>query len=228
MISLLYVFYIFVAFMAIIGAVRGWAKETLVLFSALLALFIIVVLEQYVPVYKQVVAPSFTNYVVQQGDTCQSVADNFSVPLRSLIAYNNLSPSDCALNPGTGLNIPKETTKFYINTFIVLFFAFFGYQTPMIKYFQAAARREKVRDALLGAIAGGANGWLVVGTIWSFLHTTGYEYFAPALVSPELGTKIAERTANIISRMPPELIMQEPLIYFLIALAFGMVLIVYI
>ena len=49
MVSLNFFFFCFLILFAIIGAMRGWAKEMLVTFSAILALFIITVLEAYVP-----------------------------------------------------------------------------------------------------------------------------------------------------------------------------------
>lgn len=52
MVSLTFFFYCFVVLLASIGAMRGWAKEMLVTFSAILALFIITVLEYYVPVVR--------------------------------------------------------------------------------------------------------------------------------------------------------------------------------
>jgi uncharacterized membrane protein required for colicin V production len=48
MVYLSFIFFCFVSIFAIIGAMRGWAKEMLVAFSAVLALFIITVLETYV------------------------------------------------------------------------------------------------------------------------------------------------------------------------------------
>ena len=49
MISLNVLFYLFVLIFALIGAIRGWAKETIATFSTFLALFIISVFETYVP-----------------------------------------------------------------------------------------------------------------------------------------------------------------------------------
>jgi uncharacterized membrane protein required for colicin V production len=49
MITLSFAFWIFVVLFAIIGAMRGWAKELLVTFSVILALFFINVLTRYVP-----------------------------------------------------------------------------------------------------------------------------------------------------------------------------------
>jgi uncharacterized membrane protein required for colicin V production len=49
MISLNVLFYLFIIIFALIGAIRGWAKETIATFSAFLALFIISVLQTYVP-----------------------------------------------------------------------------------------------------------------------------------------------------------------------------------
>ncbi len=48
MVSLLFVFYLFIGVFALIGAMRGWAKELLVSFSVILALAFIQLLEQYV------------------------------------------------------------------------------------------------------------------------------------------------------------------------------------
>ncbi len=52
MVSLTFFFYAFVVLFAVIGAMRGWAKEMLVTFSGILAMFIIQVLETYVPVIR--------------------------------------------------------------------------------------------------------------------------------------------------------------------------------
>ncbi|MFZ2098083.1 MAG: CvpA family protein [Anaerolineales bacterium] len=48
MVYLNFIFYCFVILFAVIGAMRGWAKEMMVTASAVLALFIITVLETYV------------------------------------------------------------------------------------------------------------------------------------------------------------------------------------
>ncbi len=51
MVSLNFFFYFLVMLFAIIGAMRGWAKELLVSFSVILAMALLVVLEVYVPIY---------------------------------------------------------------------------------------------------------------------------------------------------------------------------------
>lgn len=52
MTSLVVVFWMFVILFGIIGAMRGWAKELMVTFSVILALFIISLLEQFVPILR--------------------------------------------------------------------------------------------------------------------------------------------------------------------------------
>ncbi|MBI3160692.1 MAG: CvpA family protein [Chloroflexi bacterium] len=48
MVSLAFVFWLFVTLGCIVGMTRGWAKELLVIFSVVLGLFVILVLETYV------------------------------------------------------------------------------------------------------------------------------------------------------------------------------------
>lgn len=50
MMSIVYVFWMYVFLFAVIGAMRGWAKELLVSFSVILALTTIHVLETYIPI----------------------------------------------------------------------------------------------------------------------------------------------------------------------------------
>lgn len=49
MISLDILFYIFIFIFALIGAIRGWAKEVIATFGTILGLFILTVLETFVP-----------------------------------------------------------------------------------------------------------------------------------------------------------------------------------
>lgn len=58
MISLNVLLFIFVALFAIIGAMRGWAKELLVTFSIILAMFIMSILESFVPFFKDTLSTS--------------------------------------------------------------------------------------------------------------------------------------------------------------------------
>ena len=52
MVSIIFFFWMLVALFALIGAMRGWAKELLVTFSMILALFLITLMENYVGVFK--------------------------------------------------------------------------------------------------------------------------------------------------------------------------------
>lgn len=52
MVSLSVLFYIFIFIFALIGAIRGWAKEVTALFSTVLALFILTVLQSFIPAIK--------------------------------------------------------------------------------------------------------------------------------------------------------------------------------
>ena len=56
MVSLVVVFWMYVILFAIVGAMRGWARELLVSFAVILALFIITVMERLVPFIGNLVA----------------------------------------------------------------------------------------------------------------------------------------------------------------------------
>ena len=58
MISLDVIFWMMVVLFAIVGLMRGWAKEMMVTFSVILALFIVTVLETYVPFMTKLVMDS--------------------------------------------------------------------------------------------------------------------------------------------------------------------------
>ncbi len=54
MINLNFIFWMYVVLFAIIGGMRGWARELLVSFSVILCLFIISVLERFVPFIRDI------------------------------------------------------------------------------------------------------------------------------------------------------------------------------
>lgn len=63
MISLDILFWILVVLFALIGAMRGWAKEVLVTFATLLSLFLTTVLETFVPIINENLASSSGNFL---------------------------------------------------------------------------------------------------------------------------------------------------------------------
>ncbi|MBI5943196.1 MAG: CvpA family protein [Chloroflexi bacterium] len=52
MMSIVYIFWMYVILFAVIGAMRGWAKELLVSFSVITALAVILLLEKYIPLVR--------------------------------------------------------------------------------------------------------------------------------------------------------------------------------
>jgi len=60
MVSLIVVFWMYVILFATIGAMRGWARELLVAFSVILALFITSVVENFVPIIGPILASNAT------------------------------------------------------------------------------------------------------------------------------------------------------------------------
>lgn len=176
MMSLVYVFWMFVIVFAIIGLLRGWVKELLVAFSVILALALNHLLRKYVPI------------VVDLAD--------------------------------------DSTSLFWIQTLILGALVFFGYQTvALVPHLQSKATRERLQDALFGAILGAINGYLIVGTLLFYVAQTNYQ-IAPNIVQAPTG-ETAQAVQNLLTYMPPHLL-GEPGIYFAVILAFIFVIVVYI
>jgi uncharacterized membrane protein required for colicin V production len=175
MISLVFTFWMFVILFGVIGMMRGWAKELLVVFSVVLALAFIRLMERYIPVV-------------------------------------NTLPAD-------------SEALFWIRSIVVIVLVFFGYQTVSIPRFAGKAAREKLQDSLLGFVLGAINGYLVVGTLWFYLHQANYPF--PYIEAPNGATDMGRAALNLIEAMPPRLL-GEPAIYFAVMLAFIFVLVVFI
>jgi len=65
MVTLNFLFWMFIVLFGVIGAMRGWAKELLVTFSVILALAFIALLEAYVPFIKTLPKDSSTLFWIQ-------------------------------------------------------------------------------------------------------------------------------------------------------------------
>lgn len=175
MVTLTFIFWMYVVVFSVIGTMRGWAKELLVSFAVILSLALSRLIERYLPV------------------------------------VNTLGVDSVAL--------------FWIRTIILLVLVFFGYQTIALPRLAGKAAREHLQDALLGIFLGAINGYLVVGTLWFYLHQANYpfEYIVP----PIQGTPMGDAALEMIQAMPPRLL-GEPGIYFAVILSFIFVMVVFI
>lgn len=174
MIGLAAIFWMFVILFALIGLMRGWARELLVTFSLILSLFVIRVFQSFFGFF------------------------------------------------------PPETEEagFWVRTLLVLGLVFFGYQTPNLPKLAGTGRfaRERLQDSLLGLFLGAINGYLVVGTIWYFLHVAGYPF--DIVQAPNPDTPLGQSAIRLISILPPTW-MGVPTIYIAVAIAFVFVLVVF-
>jgi uncharacterized membrane protein required for colicin V production len=180
MISLNVMLFMFIILFAIIGSMRGWAKELLVVFSVVLAMFVLTVLETYVAFFKDTIA----NGTVE--------------------------------------------TVFWLRVIILGVMVFFGYQTPKIPRLAESDRfiRHYLQDALLGFFIGALNGFLIFGSLWYYLHVAGYPF--PFVSAPDAATEAGQAALRLVAVMPPVWLSAIPTIYFAVAGAFILVLVVFI
>ncbi|MBU0512191.1 MAG: CvpA family protein [Chloroflexi bacterium] len=216
MISLTVMFYLFIFIFAIIGGMRGWAKELLVSFSVVLALFIIFMLMEFAPKY---VKP-FNALDAQYGYVYLSEEEEVEevTPPDKLVAFDSLRDDD---------ERSDFATQFWIRVFVVCVLVFFGYQTPSISRIAATARKDKIQDFLLGLVLGALNGYLIVGTLWSYMHSAHYP-FAPFIVAPSDADPLLESAARLVKILPPIWLGVSPWVYAAVVLAFIFVLVVFI
>jgi len=86
MVSLVVVFWTFVIVFGIIGAMRGWAKELLVTFSVILALFLITLLDKYAGFIPNIVKPA-TPTITDEALAALKYAFWIRVSIVGLLAY---------------------------------------------------------------------------------------------------------------------------------------------
>ena len=175
MMSIVYVFWMYVILFSVIGAMRGWAKELLVSFSVILALTTNHVLRRYIPLVE-------------------------ALP-------------------------PESTSLFWIRSMIVITLVYFGYQTVIsVARLASRAARERLQDTLFGIFMGGINGYLISGTILSYLHEAKYP-FSNIVSAPE--GAILTSVEIMMNWMPPHLL-GEPGVYFAVLICFIFVIVVFI
>lgn len=112
-------------------------------------------------------------------------------------------------------------TQFWFHTILVSLLVFFGYQSPNLPTFAGKTRSDRVQDWLLGFFLGAINGYLIVGTLWYYLHSAKYPF--PNVF--ELNPKDAN-ILKIISYTAPTLL-SGTTVYISIVLAFIFVIIVF-
>jgi hypothetical protein len=198
---------------ALIGSLRGWAKEVIVAFSVILALFV----EHVLLLIK---------------------------PLRGV--FDNMSPE----------------SQFYTRAIVFILVTVFGYASPAIaKKLGGKLARDRLQDILLGFFLGLLNGFLIIGTLLSFLNSVHYgvpeEMRVEQPVFDETGQMVMgedgnpvtetvyypgaegiggitppkpdDTSAKLIAFLPPEMITQSStLLYIAVAAAFVFVIIVFI
>jgi len=200
MISILSAFWMFVILFGLIGAMRGWAKELLVIFSIVLSLFLIYVLETFTA---------------------------FMIPIEEVLAQvENLTAS----TPFEALPDPIQDqlkVQFWSRAAIVAILAFFGYQTPRLAALREKARREKVQDVLLGAVLGLGSGFFIVGTLWFYMAAAHYP-FTPNIMPPQPGTPLGDAALSALKYFPPIFANNQIGLFFSVVVAFMFVLVVFI
>jgi len=178
MVSLSFFFLFFVVIFGVIGMMRGWAKELLVIFSVILAIFVVSILESLVP--------GLLNSFTQAGTQ----------------AY------------------------FWLRALILMVLVFFGYQTPNLPKLGGGAKfaRERLQDSLLGFFLGAINGFLVVGTLWYYMHISGYP-FPDIIIPPDPNNPFTNSAFRMLPWLAPNWL-TGPVLYVSVALAFVFVLVV--
>ena len=157
----------------------------------------------------------------------------------ALTYFGNLVTSlfGASIDPTTADPDALRRRQFYILSLILLVFAFFSYQGPALAGSRLSDRlriRDSLQDKILGALIGAVNGYLLVGSLWSFLEypigPNGYTQLPPGVNYPfamevmiRPGTSIVPATA-LVNYLPLPLL--APYLPFLVVVVFLFVIVV--
>jgi len=124
--------------------------------------------------------------------------------------------------------VDGSTTQYWFRTLVTIALVIFGYQTPKIARFAAAAsRRDTIQETLLGLFMGLVNGFMIIGSLWFYMHHANYP-FPNFMTAPDPTTTMGANALNLIRFLPPNLpIFQDPLIYVVVIFSFVFVLVVF-
>ncbi len=135
------------------------------------------------------------------------------------ILESYISPYKAAMESQPGLN------QFAIRAGLLILLAFFGYQSPNIRALQQKLARERLEEILLGLCLGLLNGYLLIGSIWFYLHKAGYP--TALIAAPAEGSDLASEIANIVAYLPPQ-ILPIPQVYFAVGIVFVFIIVVFV
>jgi hypothetical protein len=176
-VSLVVLFGMLVVIFALVGAMRGWAKELIVTSALVLGLFLNAILENYVAPYR------------------------------------------------TALLLQPGSSQMMIRGGLLVLLAFFGYQTPNLRALQPKVIRERVEEIVLGLVLGLLNGYLLFGSLWSYLHEAGYP--TDLILKPEQGSELSQQINSLMPFLPPDLL-PIPQVYFAVGVVFVFIIIVFV
>ena len=108
---------------------------------------------------------------------------------------------------------------FMLRAGILLVFALVGYQSVRSSLLQSHLNRSGPQDALIGGVVGAINGYLLIGSLWFFLHEASYP-FAAYIAAPIAGTAMGDAALWWINYLPPAVaLFQHFAIYIVVVLA---------
>lgn len=126
---------------------------------------------------------------------------------------------------GPSENPAEMRAEFWTRTFVLTMLVFFGYQTPNLPRIGGARFvRERLQDTLLGLVLGAFNGYLIIGTLWYFMHEASYP-LSPFITAPP-DNELGRAAMNMIPWLPPRWL-GVPYIYFAVIISFIFVIIVF-
>lgn len=125
----------------------------------------------------------------------------------------------------TALFLQTGSTQMLVRSALLLLLSFFGYQTPNLRALQPKMARERMEEILLGLVLGLLNGYLLIGSIWSYLHEAGYP--TALIVKPTEGSELAAQINGLVPFLPPELL-PIPQVYFAVGVVFVFIIVVFV
>lgn len=116
-------------------------------------------------------------------------------------------------------------TQFVVRSILLVLLAIFGYQTPNIRALHPKVTRERMEDVLLGLVMGLLNGYLLIGSLWYYLHQSGYP--TSLVIAPAEGSELAQQIAAFVGYLPPGLL-GVPQVYFAVGVVFVFIIVVFV